>query len=197
MRGEDQRVVGQPKRSVGITPACAGKTSAPVARCGVVADHPRMRGEDLRSRTIRSLRIGSPPHARGRLTRETSRSSPPGITPACAGKTGMRLYPARTTADHPRMRGEDSVTTVPSSSTNGSPPHARGRLVRDRPRSLTRRITPACAGKTSKNQTAKSSKPDHPRMRGEDALTIDCLPHPGRITPACAGKTVRFDCSTS
>ena len=31
---------------VGITPACAGKSCAPVSPRGMVKDHPRMRGEE-------------------------------------------------------------------------------------------------------------------------------------------------------
>ena len=73
----------------------------------------------------------------------------------------------------------------------------------------TKRITPACAGKTRASSWALSSFPDHPRMRGEDTIvstsaneidgspphargrlfylapTWECI----RITPACAGKT--------
>ena len=50
----------------GITPACAGKT--PTAKIGRprTPDHPRMRGEDGRHSRLRSIRPGSPPHARGR-----------------------------------------------------------------------------------------------------------------------------------
>ena len=86
MRGEDPRVsgvarclVGSPphargrrtrRRSLlrerGITPACAGKTSAMDRESMKVADHPRMRGEDLGVGDERDELAGSPPHARGR-----------------------------------------------------------------------------------------------------------------------------------
>ena len=73
----------------------------------------------------------------------------------------------------------------------------------------TRRITPACAGKTRSFKIVRVELPDHPRMRGEDkkvtkegfqisgspphargrpALLFRRFPDFG-ITPACAGKT--------
>ena len=73
------------------------------------------------------------------------------------------------------------------------------------------RITPACAGKTWVSSRAWEIFPDHPRMRGEDELSVyaeggwlGSPPHARgrlaglrghdrkvRITPACAGKTRR------
>ena len=75
----------------------------------------------------------------------------------------------------------------------------------------TKRITPACAGKTIDVNALNLRHPDHPRMRGEDTTTLRGFavqrgspPHArGRlpdvlqrqdgsgITPACAGKTCR------
>ena len=97
-------------RSWRIIPACAGNTSG-VRRLGLVmADHPRMRGEHALVRRIVTGTTGSSPHARG--TRRTEMGLPVGmrIIPACAGNTWrMRAWMA-TAADHPRMRGEHSVT---------------------------------------------------------------------------------------
>ena len=93
----------------------------------------------------------------------------------------------------------------------GSPPHARGRPIRSLAASGRVRITPACAGKTTRPQGGASRREDHPRMRGEYPTHSDkqtrnvgsprmrgedrvTRPRPGRsggITPACAGKTVR------
>ena len=87
------------------------------------------------------------------------------------------------------MRGEDGVRGQRRPLHGGSPPHARGRPGRRRFPARSRRITPACAGKTGrsrltcsnrlritpacagKTSTSISGKPvtgDHPRMRGED-----------------------------
>ena len=89
MRGEDQKAVeqridakGSPPHArgrpfgvkedsitMGITPACAGKTCRPRSRRRRPEDHPRMRGEDSSRPTQQKRSVGSPPHARGRHAR--------------------------------------------------------------------------------------------------------------------------------
>ena len=70
-----------------ITPACAGKTESRKLLRIHKRDHPRMRGEDDALGGLAMMIAGSPPHARGRLTFETSANNASRITPACAGKT--------------------------------------------------------------------------------------------------------------
>ena len=109
------------------------------------------------------------------------------------------------------MRGEDVFTPGTTENIAGSPPHARGRLRMTAKVRFDDGITPACAGKTPLPSGRSASRPDHPRMRGEDTkrsspgtLTPGSPPHArGRrrehlasvdaagITPACAGKTLR------
>ena len=134
---------------LGITPACAGKTAEGALVGAAREDHPRMRGEDAMEWVSDILGKGSPPHARGRPSRARSGDRLGGITPACAGKTPSGAHPRPPATDHPRMRGEDEEEVVGSSRNAGSPPHARGRLVRAKTKRTFRRITPACAGKTS------------------------------------------------
>ena len=107
------------------------------------------------------------------------------------------------------MRGEDANIQVKQALEDGSPPHARGRRQWGYNLSTTRRITPACAGKTTSRSWTARRCWDHPRMRGEDVRHQEhrrvfqgSPPHArGRrgqvhlscreqgITPACAGKT--------
>ena len=192
-----------------ITPACAGKTGIPPISAMSIRDHPRMRGEDTRNRQPFQTNFGSPPHARGRRFAVASHRDNKGITPACAGKTRRAPAAPGRTRDHPRMRGEDERRRLLADHEAGSPPHARGRLrPRNRPVAHTG-ITPACAGKTRPDHRRRNGLPDHPRMRGEDALYwrrnsdyYGSPPHArgrlveefsggwcGGITPACAGKT--------
>ena len=49
-----------------------------------------MRGEDLNVMTRVDAMTGSPPHARGRRRMVAEAIDDHGITPACAGKTGLR-----------------------------------------------------------------------------------------------------------
>ena len=163
------RVAPRRTRQGRITPACAGKTTAPPSRRRGLRDHPRMRGEDVELGVNPLLDSGSPPHARGRRPPWLRPVQSPGITPACAGKTNYLASNAHQIADHPRMRGEDYALTDPTTAATGSPPHARGRrgvrdLEGDRPR-----ITPACAGKTRLRSSRGQKPSDHPRMRGEDS----------------------------
>ena len=152
----------------GITPACAGKTS-PSRCCQAWAeDHPRMRGEDVGLVLVGVWFAGSPPHARGRLLSCLVGGLVPRITPACAGKTLLSFGRGGNPRDHPRMRGEDKPRQKVGLNHPGSPPHARGRPFTSVRMRCSRRITPACAGKTRWAWLQALLRRDHPRMRGED-----------------------------
>ena len=134
--------------AAGITPACAGKTRRPARRSTARPDHPRMRGEDTFDTKIKSPENGSPPHARGRPQMREYIGEYWRITPACAGKTCGGSQSRHGRRDHPRMRGEDAARLTAACSATGSPPHARGRHKVGNVKTQTKRITPACAGKT-------------------------------------------------
>ena len=155
-------------RDVGITPACAGKTPARSRRSPRTGDHPRMRGEDGAAGWPWKHMHGSPPHARGRRSGHKAEPRGRGITPACAGKTGLHPRSTASPPDHPRMRGEDQRRDHGRVLRGGSPPHARGRLKLYRNICRTSGITPACAGKTACYDVDRHPGLDHPRMRGED-----------------------------
>ena len=135
------------------------------------------------------------------------------ITPACAGKTLIKVMKEGAVKDHPRVCGENYVTDMYSMLRRGSPPRVRGKLVLQRKKQLVTRITPACAGKTYCEYVRDSFVEDHPRVCGENRfsqrriiairgspprvrgkLRLSCTGVAGiRITPACAGKTaMRF-----
>ena len=209
MRGEDYPRKERNGDKTRITPACAGKTRRDHVDLRCEEDHPRMRGEDYFPRTGSLRHAGSPPHARGRLIHKLRRDGNRRITPACAGKTGLRFAWTFCKRDHPRMRGEDTATSSTFPTTPGSPPHARGRHYFKDGDLVGVRITPACAGKTRSVRAGSVDLRDHPRMRGEDRRfrserrgTPGSPPHARgrlpqalavarrrRITPACAGKT--------
>ena len=133
------------------------------------------------------------------------------ITPACAGKTIGRPFTRPTYMDHPRMRGEDALEKLSGDISAGSPPHARGRHLKEAKGRILTRITPACAGKTPAMTLPCPTISDHPRMRGEDQREfVGSPPHARgrlcherlnvraiRITPACAGKTAAYDSKSS
>ena len=151
-----------------ITPACAGKTTAPAFPTCATGDHPRMRGEDATRDVREELNPGSPPHARGRRQDGLVHDVLERITPACAGKTSSCRRRRHRPADHPRMRGEDWLVRWALAESSGSPPHARGRRASEVSLKGLEGITPACAGKTPSTGGATRTTTDHPRMRGED-----------------------------
>ena len=91
----------------------------------------------------------------------------------------------------------------------GSPPRVRGKHTRRSCRTMRRRITPACAGKTAIARDLFNLSGDHPRVCGENPPRFEISTastgspprvrgkrgttsgggEPARITPACAGKT--------
>ena len=153
--------------------------------------------------------MGSPPLARGIHVLVIKDYHPVRITPACAGNTVCNGS-ARTGAwDHPRLRGEYCDFVFWCCHLWGSPPLARGILVKAVLPNLPSGITPACAGNTRKLGRSTIGMKDHPRLRGEYARAFafqsastgspplargipSGVPAPGgfaRITPACAGNT--------
>ena len=168
-----------------------------------------MRGEHAIIVLPPFVRAGSSPHARGAQSVTFSPRPPPGIIPACAGSTMLRISSPCLCRDHPRMRGEHGIRQKFEEAVEGSSPHARGAPTRRRPRDFDTGIIPACAGSTSWGQAATRAARDHPRMRGEHVGdgTLDpgikgSSPHArgaryllvslfceNGIIPACAGST--------
>ena len=137
--------------TLGITPACAGKSPWRQVRNCPPRDHPRMRGEKNSCRRREGANLGSPPHARGKGPGTARIPVPPRITPACAGKRKPYFLRHPGGWDHPRMRGEKCVVEEGHPAIRGSPPHARGKEVWATELGSWPRITPACAGKRLKN----------------------------------------------
>ena len=167
-----------------------------------------MRGEKDVLEHRKAARTGSPPHARGKDDFWDYLVEHSGITPACAGKR-KRFWQSKNPArDHPRMRGEKQSPTLRPAGLGGSPPHARGKVLRNVAMVISGGITPACAGKRWERCRRSLTSRDHPRMRGEKVHSYlvwvknqGSPPHArgkGRemteeewsrgITPACAGK---------
>ena len=130
----------------------------------------------------------TPPLTRGRRSRGLHQHAHDGNTPAYAGKTSFSSAFWTIGWKHPRLRGEDAVTTRPAGANAETPPLTRGRhrlllaaflgygntpayagktktilTVHDEIRN-----TPAYAGKTYYRQCWRCSLWKHPRLRGED-----------------------------
>ena len=90
-----------------------------------------------------------------------------GIIPAYAGSTATSRPLAGRVADHPRIRGEHTMTSANIAIQGGSSPHTRGAPVDVGPDRRRRRIIPAYAGSTSVGCLPTRTPADHPRIRGE------------------------------
>ena len=192
-----------------LIPACAGKTpwrtrSPPSSRA-----HPRVCGENI-PRPPRSIRSrGSSPRVRGKPSETTRTVRIAGLIPACAGKTSRASKSGTHLRAHPRVCGENLVSTKGTAKSTGSSPRVRGKRVEPRSRALTFGLIPACAGKTRSPAPGPSPTWAHPRVCGENmeqsSGSIEAVGSSPRVRgkrgvrrrqrrhqrliPACAGKT--------
>ena len=169
-----------------IIPACAGSTAANWSRTRCGRDHPRMRGEHCRERVSYTMWQGSSPHARGARPARHGDRDWPGIIPACAGSTRLRVLQQ---GDHPRMRGEHLISLIALMRDWGSSPHARGAPVALHAALRHAGIIPACAGSTGSPGSSDDMSPgSSPHARGAPVGMLDADRAAG-IIPACAGST--------
>ena len=112
----------------GITPAGAGKTRSGTTDWRWYEDHPRRCGENPCAVFITHVQMGSPPQVRGKPMFAPAKLTPPGITPAGAGKTEFNDCMADHAWDHPRRCGENRPSHHRRRARDGSPPQVRGKL---------------------------------------------------------------------
>ena len=74
-----------------------------------------------------------------------------GITPAYAGKSDQEILGTRNAEDHPRLCGEKATMRRFSCTLSGSPPPMRGKVLLYVVLQIWDRITPAYAGKSTRN----------------------------------------------
>ena len=138
------------KVSLGITPAYAGKSLLVCCLGFHCKDHPRICGEKRPAQRDNAECRGSPPHMRGKEAHIRRRAVDSGITPAYAGKRRFFGLISHVPWDHPRICGEKKKAVNKSGKSTGSPPHMRGKGLPTWFLSMSRRITPAYAGKRLK-----------------------------------------------
>ena len=109
-----------------------------------------MCGKNSRSASTSRRQYGSPPRVREELIFSLLFFLPIRITPACAGRTSMKLNCLAVTWDHPRVCGKNLVVIVVCCIMAGSPPRVREEPIFPSLVMLLRGITPACAGRTVK-----------------------------------------------
>ena len=148
---------------------------------------------------------------RGKVAYTDLQRPSPGITPAYAGKSLLKLLHHVGLRDHPRVCGEKAYSLVINGSEWGSPPRMRGKGTKRCSSRRGGRITPAYAGKSKRIAPSSVLFGDHPRVCGEKACCFlvfaSLMGSPPRmrgkvdfcrqlftgdgITPAYAGKSFR------
>ena len=111
-----------------ITPACAGKTSPETMASVIVRDHPRVCGKNYLMILLMLQHLGSPPRVREKLEVTAEGDKLIGITPACAGKTSIKLTVKTCMRDHPRVCGKNDYHRGATFTLEGSPPRVREKL---------------------------------------------------------------------
>ena len=192
----------------GITPACAGNSCRRQARATPPWDHPRVCGEQPPPGSSPSTGWGSPPRVRGTEPVDYVSALAGRITPACAGNRRIPRRQPPGSRDHPRVCGEQTRIRTITIFQRGSPPRVRGTDIEQSVLRGGERITPACAGNSTRPRYTAPRAPDHPRVCGEQiAPMVTPCQHAGspprvrgtgltggetvyaqRITPACAGN---------
>ena len=132
---------------VGITPAWAGKSPRLPDSKPAGKDHPRVGGEKIKAAARVGRCAGSPPRGRGKVRFVLLLAVLVGITPAWAGKSPCSSKLVNAFEDHPRVGGEKGVHLAVQLDQSGSPPRGRGKDSILAGVGLTKRITPAWAGK--------------------------------------------------
>ena len=174
----------------GITPACAGRTSAGGGCAARTEDHPRVCGKDPRGHSLYFAPEGSPPRVREGPSSPKSHTGAHGITPACAGRTSYYQYSRGKCQDHPRVCGKDFDQDLSTGVVHGSPPRVREGLSPATHPPRRRRDHPRVCGKDSNIPYTRSSVlGSPPRVREGRAFFLFVVVASG-ITPACAGRTV-------
>ena len=133
---------------------------------------------------------------RGKALVQCASSSPPGITPAYAGKSRGQSRNCTNTEDHPRVCGEKAKAFYMKPLEEGSPPRMRGKVPAGLCQIIGFGITPAYAGKSCTELTVKGEVKDHPRVCGEKPSGVMAALACAGITPAYAGKSTNSELSS-
>ena len=137
-----------PKASIapGIIPAHAGNSHKGRACSRGLRDHPRACGEQVPWSTYTSSLVGSSPRARGTSLAGLRVLPAVGIIPARAGSSLSAAESSRRARGHPRVCGEQSLSSNKNLQVQGSSPRVRGAAGPHRLPSRQPGIIPACAG---------------------------------------------------
>ena len=168
-RGRGKRVNERsaPNRP-GLIPAWAGKTDTPTRLAAHVP--------------------GSSPRGRGKRVEGGGRQRCQRLIPAWAGKTRGYGRADRGLTAHPRVGGENSGTPIGGVPPLGSSPRGRGKLAISLAADYKLGLIPAWAGKTRPASGTGRAGAAHPRVGGENMVTVTGWPVGSGSSPRGRGK---------
>ena len=178
-----------------LIPAHAGKTRRSAPQSGASPAHPRSRGENATQPCVSRLSAGSSPLTRGKPVPPPCTPSVDGLIPAHAGKTHSVTKGPRSSAAHPRSRGENDPPANPGLPFVGSSPLTRGKRVGLGAALPVMRLIPAHAGKTRRTWGGASGHAAHPRSRGENASDLGRRFRSCGSSPLTRGKPHHLGCN--
>ena len=153
------------------------------------SEHPRVCGENRDAPRPVFTQTGTSPRMRGKHFGFEQGLTGRGNIPAYAGKTRQNINRDATSAEHPRVCGENNRSQWPIPLARGTSPRMRGKPALSKLLPAINRNIPAYAGKTiCLLILASSTSGTSPRMRGK-RCRLRCRTCPGRNIPAYAGKT--------
>ena len=152
--------------SEGIIPAHAGLTCRRSGWPKCQRDHPRACGAHVPFFSTAAMASGSSPRMRGSLFEPVQQLSVAGIIPAHAGLTDFPVVQRCINRDHPRACGAHALDGRNGRLHTGSSPRMRGSPSRNMIRATFRRIIPAHAGLTLRQNRLPCRPRDHPRACG-------------------------------
>ena len=129
-------------------PAYAGKTRFCMAMPRARKEHPRVCGENRRSKLTRMVGSGTSPRMRGKQMGAKPAPAVQRNIPAYAGKTQTMPCTSPQHPEHPRVCGENLDLIAHSLGPAGTSPRMRGKHRAENQRLHSARNIPAYAGKT-------------------------------------------------
>ena len=154
----------------------------------LIAEHPRVCGENGKAGNGTMATAGTSPRMRGKPRKGRYRYQMRRNIPAYAGKTLTTGLTQRLDAEHPRVCGENRRPRQRVLAASGTSPRMRGKpaTIAD-PQRLSRNI-PAYAGKTRRAVCPLAPPPEHPRVCGENRQIASEIGVRDGTSPRMRGK---------
>ena len=187
MRGKPLSTI-QPSGRVRNIPAYAGKTVRNDGGASRSSEHPRVCGENWVVPPNCPTSWGTSPRMRGKRRHSDLSGAYDRNIPAYAGKTNPRVRFCVAGPEHPRVCGENVSVSGAVIKLKGTSPRMRGKPEHPCFLGLLQRNIPAYAGKTTTTPSMTNPCSEHPRVCGENRLTMFCRRSFCGTSPRMRGK---------